>query len=77
MRPAMQMVDCANRFVSNVTIAKGARQVDGKSIMQVSTLVATCGTKLKIVASGKDASDAIKALQLLMESHASGDEKDG
>jgi len=41
--------------------------VDGKSIMQMSMLAASCGTKLKIKAEGADAQQAINALQELVE----------
>jgi phosphocarrier protein len=41
--------------------------VDGKSIMQMSMLAATCGTKLKIKAEGVDAQQAVDALRELVE----------
>jgi phosphocarrier protein HPr len=41
--------------------------VDGKSIMQVTMLAATCGTKLHIKASGEDAEEAVKALRELFD----------
>ena len=67
MRPAMQFVDIANRFNSDITVASGENSADGKSIMQMSMLAATCGTKLKIKAEGADAQQAINALQELVE----------
>ena len=67
MRPAMQFVDVANQFDCDVTVSNGETEVDGKSIMQMSMLAATCGTKLKIKAEGDDAEEAIKALQELVE----------
>jgi phosphotransferase system HPr (HPr) family protein len=41
--------------------------VDGKSIMQMSMLAATCGTKLKIKAQGPDCQKATEALRELVE----------
>ncbi len=67
MRPAMQFVDAASRFDSDITVSNGENTVDGKSIMQMSMLAATYGTKLMIKAEGADAEEAIKALQELVE----------
>ena len=67
MRPAMQFVDVANQFDCDVTVSNIENNVDGKSIMQMSMLAATCGTKLKIKAEGADAQQAVNALQELVE----------
>ena len=67
MRPAMQFVDIASTFECDVTVSNSENTVDGKSIMQMSMLAATCGTKLKVRAEGADAQDAIEALQKLVE----------
>ena len=67
MRPAMQFVDIANQFECDVTVGSGETNVDGKSIMQMSMLAATCGTKLKIKAEGPDAQKAVIALRELVE----------
>ncbi|MFC1634840.1 HPr family phosphocarrier protein [Planctomycetota bacterium] len=67
MRPAMQFVDIANRFDSDIRVSSGRTDIDGKSIMQISMLAATCGTKLKLKAEGPDARDAVEALRELVE----------
>ncbi len=67
MRPAMKFVDIANRFDSEINVSNGETNVDGKSIMQISMLAATCGTKLKVRAKGTDAQEAIIALKELVE----------
>ena len=67
MRPAMQFVDVANQFDCEITVSNDETSVDGKSIMQMSMLAATCGSKLKIKAEGADAQEAISALQELVE----------
>lgn len=67
MRPAMRFVDTANRFECDITVSNGETNVDGKSIMQITMLAATFGTKLKVRAEGHDARDAIDALQELVE----------
>ena len=67
MRPAMQFVDVANQFDCEITVSSNENSVDGKSIMQMSMLAATCGTKLKVKAEGEDAQQAVDALQELVE----------
>lgn len=67
MRPAMQFVDIASKFECDITVSNDENTVDGKSIMQMSMLAATCGTKLKIKAEGADAKEAIDALRELVE----------
>ena len=66
MRPAMRFVDIANRFDSDITVSNGETHVDGKSIMQVTMLAATFGTRLKIRAEGHDAVEALDALRELV-----------
>ena len=77
MRPAMQFVDIANRFNSEVTVSSGENTADGKSIMQMSMLAATCGTKLKIKAEGADAHKVVKALRELVEEKMFGEPPPG
>ena len=67
MRPAMQFVDVSNQFESDIAVSNEENSVDGKSIMQMSMLAATCGTKLKIKAEGSDAQQAVDALRELVE----------
>ena len=67
MRPAMQFVDVASRFDCDINVKNDQASVDGKSIMQMSMLAATYGTKLYIEAKGKDAQQAIDALIELVE----------
>ena len=67
MRPAMQFVDVANQYDCDVTVSNGENNVNGKSIMEMSMLAASCGTKLKIKAEGSDAEKVISALRELVE----------
>jgi phosphocarrier protein HPr len=67
MRPAMQFVDIANRFDSEINVSSGETSIDGKSIMQISMLAATCGTKLRLKVEGPDAREAVEALRELVE----------
>ena len=64
-RPAMQFVDVANQFQSNIRVTKPAEEgveADGKSVMQMICLAAELGAKLVIEADGEDAADAVKKL---------------
>lgn len=67
MRPAMQFVDLASTFESDIIVSNNENSVEGKSIMQMSMLAATCGSKLRIRADGPDAHKAIEALKELVE----------
>ena len=70
-RPAMQFVDLANQFASNVRVYKGGDEpceADGKSVMQMIILAATEGTPLRIEADGEDATAAVDKLVELFES---------
>lgn len=68
MRPAMQFVDLANSFHSDISVSHQDISADAKSIMQMTMLAATCGTRLRITAAGPDAAQAIQALGGLVES---------
>ena len=67
MRPAMQFVDLASQFDCAITVSNEATEVDGKSIMAMSMLAATCGTRLKITAEGPEAGAAVAALREMVE----------
>jgi len=70
-RPAMQFVDVANQFKSEVKVHKGGEEpadADGKSVMQMIILAATEGTKMRVDAEGEDAAEAVKKLAELFES---------
>jgi phosphocarrier protein HPr len=67
-RPAMQFVDLANQFKSQIMVHKGGDEpedADGKSVMQMIILAATEGTELRIDAEGEDAQTAVNQLAQL------------
>jgi phosphocarrier protein HPr len=69
-RPAMQFVDIANQFQSEVQVHKGGDEpcdADGKSVMQMIILAAVEGTPMKIEAEGEDAQAAVDKLAALIE----------
>ncbi len=61
-RPAALFVQTAKKFMSRVTVKKGRKIVDGKSIMGLLTLAAGRGSRISIVVNGPDASTAIERL---------------
>ena len=76
-RPAMQFVDMANQFTSDIKVLKGGEEpceADGKSVMQMIILAAVEGTPLTIEASGDDADEAVRRLGDLFDSGFGEDE---
>ena len=61
-RPAAVFVQTAKRFDSRITVKKGRKIVDGKSIMGLLTLAAHPYSRIVIVAEGPDASEALERL---------------
>ena len=69
-RPAMQFVDVANQFKSDITVKKLGEEpaeADGKSVMQMIILAATEGTPMRIEAAGDDADEAVAKLAELFD----------
>lgn len=65
-RPAAQFVTAANRFAATLTVRKGERQANAKSINQVATLGVRQGDAIVVTAQGEDAAAALAALQALV-----------
>ena len=61
-RPAALFVQAAKKFASRVTVKKGRKIVDGKSIMGLLTLAAGRGARISLIAEGPDAADALTRL---------------
>ena len=55
-------VQLARRFASRVTVRRGRKSVDGKSIMGLLTLAAKPGARIALVIEGPDAHDAMEEL---------------
>jgi len=67
-RPIMQFVDVAQRFQAGLTVHCEDRQADGRSPMEMLMLVATQGSRVRMVADGADAEQLVQALAGLVES---------
>lgn len=66
-RPAALFVQTANQYDSDVDVIKEGEKVNGKSIMGIMTLAIGCGTEITVVASGPDASEAVEAIEKLIQ----------
>ena len=66
-RPAALFVKLANRFSSNVLVAKGGEQINGKSIMGLMMLAAGPGSKLVITCEGEDCEEALNEIEALIK----------
>lgn len=67
-RPATELAETAGKFESDIKISKNGRVTDAKSIMELMTLAATCGSELEITAQGSDADQALLAIKQLIHS---------
>lgn len=61
-RPAALFVQEANRFQSDIFLAKGGKKVNAKSIMGIMSLALSPGTEVVLTTDGNDEKDAMDAL---------------
>ncbi len=77
LRPAMQLVDLAAGFKSDISIRNEKDTADAKSIMQMMKIVTPYGTRLKICAQGNDAREALESIRKLVEEEMFGEPPPG
>jgi len=65
-RPANLFVQTAMRFQAQVFVVKEKERINGKSILDLLTLGAQHGTRLRLEAEGDDAAEAVVALEQLI-----------
>lgn len=65
-RAAAKLVNCASGFNSSVHLQRDGQRVNGKSIMGVMMLAASQGSSLEIEISGQDETEALGALESLI-----------
>ena len=72
-RPAAMFVQLANKFKSDILVAKigdgDSKEVNAKSILSILTLAICQGTEVRIRADGEDEEDAVSALRELIETN--------
>ncbi len=66
-RAAARFVHAASAFRSRIRVARGSREMDGKSIMGLLLLSAAQGSVITITADGADEAEAMAALRALVE----------
>jgi phosphocarrier protein len=66
-RVAAQIVRVATQFESEILISKCGVTINGKSILDLITLICPYGTKINISAKGPDAAEALSSLAALFQ----------
>ena len=66
-RAGTKFVQAASKFPCEVTVVKGANEVNGKSILSLLTLMAPRGTTITIRARGERAEEAVAGLGQLID----------
>ena len=69
LTPLRALTLLAEQFTCDISIRKGDRDVDAKSMFDLITLMAEFGTPLMLTAKGPDAAAAVKALGDLFDSN--------
>ncbi|MDR1627607.1 MAG: HPr family phosphocarrier protein [Oscillospiraceae bacterium] len=67
-RPATFFIKKANEFESTIWVEKDEKRVNAKSLLGVLFLGIIGGTRIRIIADGKDEEEAVKSLVSLVES---------
>lgn len=62
MRPAEKFVRLALQYQAEVRVVHNGNEYNGKSILDLTSLAAECGTRLEVEARGADAEAAVEAL---------------
>jgi len=66
LRAAAALVKVAEEFKSDVTLYRDGMSANGKSIIALVTLAAAKGTRIRIIAEGPDAQEAVSAVEALV-----------
>jgi phosphotransferase system HPr (HPr) family protein len=65
-RAAAMVVRVSSNFSSTIVISNGKTSANAASVLDLMTLAASMGTRLTVVAEGKDAETAVSALGALI-----------
>ena len=75
LRAASQFAQVSRNFQAEVWLSCNGRAADGRSILDLMTLAAECGTPLELEVSGPEAAEATAALCALIEGRFNEDEE--
>ena len=76
LRAADQFVRLARRFQSEIRVHHQGNECNGKSILDLTTLAAECGTRLDLEACGPDADAAVECWPLWSRLDSTEDENE-
>ena len=68
-RPSTEIVKCATSFRSDIKLTYQKTETNAKSLLGILMLAAEKGAKIKIVATGDDAEEAVNALLALAQNN--------
>jgi phosphocarrier protein HPr len=74
MRPANKFVELASQFQAEIRVHYNGNEFNGKSILDLTSLAAECGTLLDLEARGPDAAAAVGSLADLVSARFYEDE---
>lgn len=66
-RPAGRLVSEAKKYMSDFTITKEGKTVDGKKLMAVMALGVKCGQTIEVAINGEDEEKACREIQQFFE----------
>jgi phosphotransferase system HPr (HPr) family protein len=66
LRFAAEFIRLSQQFQSRVWVLHEGRRYDGKSVLDLMTMAAGCGSRLQLEALGSDAEAAVEALAVLI-----------
>jgi phosphocarrier protein HPr len=61
-RPSTEIVKCASSFKSEVSLCYKKKEANAKSLLGILMLAATKGAKIRVIAQGVDAEEAVSHL---------------
>ena len=65
-RAASMFVKIASAFSSTINVSNPEKEADGKSIMSMMLLQASCGSEVDICVEGEDETEAMAAIEALV-----------
>ena len=74
LKPAAKLVRLAQRFRSTVQLHLGSKIADGRSILSILLLAATCSAPITIVAEGDDEIEAIASMETFFSTGTQADD---
>jgi phosphocarrier protein HPr len=66
-RPASILAKKASKFTSHITLIKDGNEFNAKSIINILSMGASKGDKIRIIASGDDEEKAVEELRIVIE----------